>query len=290
MTQPQSPLSIAECASLACLFEATAQKPGNVNRGADFESLTFVDFAVSAQQIAPAMAAAAAGASLGETVHSAISATRRVVPTNTNLGMVLLMAPLAMVPRGEDLHAGVQKVLDQLTPEDCHRVYEAIRLAEPGGMGKVEEADINEPPPDDLIAAMRLAADRDLIARQYVNGFREVLDGIVPWIEAGVQRRWSLDSLIVHVFLKLMSEFPDSLIARKCGQKLAEESSLRARRVLDAGQPGEGEYHVHLADFDFWLRSDGARRNPGTSADMVAAGLFVALREGIIKPPFRFYG
>jgi triphosphoribosyl-dephospho-CoA synthase len=279
--------STGQCATLACLMEATAPKPGNVHRGADFEDLTFFDFAASAVAIAPAMDEAAASP-LGETVLRAIQATRTAVATNTNLGAVLLIAPLATVPPGQDLCSGIAAVLQSLTSADCHRVYEAIRLAQPGGLGRVEESDLHAPPPDDLIAAMRLAAGRDLVARQYTNNFEQVLRCALPWLQEARQAGLTLSDAIVHVHLRLMSQFPDSLIARKCGPGLAQQSSDRAADVLAAGSPRSPEYQDRLADLDFWLRSDHNKRNPGATADLIAAGLFAALREGIIKPPYRW--
>ena len=113
-------------------------------------------------------------------VERAIEATRQVVATNTNLGMVLLLAPLAAVPFGIDLRTGVEDVLVATTVADSSAVYRAIRLAQPGGMGSVAEQDIAEEPTLPLRAVMALAADRDLVARQYADGFREVFDGALP--------------------------------------------------------------------------------------------------------------
>jgi triphosphoribosyl-dephospho-CoA synthase len=93
---------------------------------------------------------------------------------------------------------------------------------------------------------------------------------------------------IVHVHLQTMHRHPDSLIARKCGQPAAVAAAARAGAVLASGPPESDEYQDALADLDFWLRSDGHRRNPGTTADLIAAGLFAALRDGIIKAPFRW--
>src|SRR5580700_8927822 len=90
-------LSIGMCAQIACIWEATACKPGNVCRYADFDNLTYVDLLLSAAAIAPVMDGAS-GRRIGETVLDAIRATRKVVATNTNLGIVLLLAPLASVP------------------------------------------------------------------------------------------------------------------------------------------------------------------------------------------------
>jgi triphosphoribosyl-dephospho-CoA synthase len=265
-----------------------ASKPGNVHRGADFEDLTFADLATSAVAIGPAFDELAGGRA-GRLVLAAVEATRALVSTNTNLGMLLLMAPLAAVPRDEALSAGIAAVLDRLDADDARQVYEAIRLAKPGGLGRVEKHDLSGPPPGDLLVAMRAAADRDLVARQYANGFAEVLGVTLPLLGAGQQRGWSLNDTIIHAHLTVMSQYPDSLIARKCGAAVAEEAAAYAAQVLRSGAPGEEAYHEALADLDFWLRGDGHRRNPGTTADLIAAGLFAALREGIIELPVRFY-
>jgi triphosphoribosyl-dephospho-CoA synthase len=288
-------LPIGQCVRLACLMEVSAPKPGNVHRGADFENLSFFDFAASAVAIGPVFDRLDAADSpshfrrLGQLIFKSVQATRDAAATNTNLGTVLLLAPLALVPQDVSLGEGIGNVLGSLNADDCRDVYAAIGLAQPGGMGKVDEADLADAPPSDLIEAMRLAADRDLVARQYVNNFAEVLGEVLPAIGEGLTRGWSLSDTIVRVHVQLMRDHPDSLITRKCGPDVARESAAYAGQVLDAGLPGDEEYENALADLDFWLRSDGHRRNPGTTADLVAAGLFAALREGIIKAPFRFY-
>jgi triphosphoribosyl-dephospho-CoA synthase len=279
-TAPSVELTIGQCASLACLLEAAAPKPGNVHRGADFDDLTFYDFAASAVAIAPAMERVQANGAVGPAVLQAVRATRLVAGANTNLGMVLLLAPLAAVPRKISLHDGLVRVLAELTPQDARDVYAAIRLAQPGGLGEAKEMDIAGPPPADLLAAMRAAAERDLIARQYAENFSQVLSFVAPAIAEGRAAGWSLVDSIVHAHLRTLCEFPDSLIARKCGLALAREAAAWAGGVLKSGQPGEDDYYRAVSDFDLWLRSDGHRRNPGTTADLIAAGLFVLLREG----------
>lgn len=287
MSEPEAfRLSVGQCAALACLLEATAPKPGNVHRGADFDDLTYVDFAVSAAVVAPIFERAPTRR-LGQTVLDAVSATRQAVATNTNLGMLLLMTPLAMA--AGPLDRGVCRVLERLDAEDARLVYQAIRLAQPGGLGRVERADVHGPAPTDLVAAMRLAADRDLVARQYANGFSEVLGVVLPVLAQAVARRWPLADVIVYAHLRVLSEFPDTLIARKCGDQVARRAADQAAAVLAAGQPGDEGYGRALADFDFWLRADHHRRNPGATADLLAAGLFAALRDGIIPWPLRFY-
>jgi triphosphoribosyl-dephospho-CoA synthase len=283
---PPGLLTAGQCFALATIIEATAPKPGNVHRGADFEDVSYPDFLVAAALVGPILEQAVVQP-LGRTILSAVEATRSAVETNTNLGTVLLVAPLAKVPRGVPLKSGVAEVLANLSAQDAANVYEAIRLARPGGLGEVDAGDVAGDAPQDLIAAMRLAADRDMVARQYANNFADLFSTVVPCLQRALGSGWSLLEVIVRVHVQVMSEFPDSLIARRRGTQVAAQAAAMAHRVLDSGLPGEEAYERGLADLDFWLRADGHSRNPGTTADLVAAGLFVALRDGIMKPPFR---
>src|SRR5581483_532550 len=129
-------------AQLACIWEATACKPGNVHRLRDFPDLHFTDFLTSAAAIGPVMERAAVQG-VGMTVLEAIRTTRRVARTNTNLGVVLLLAPLAAVPDGAELRMGVANVLDRLEPDDAKNVFAAIRLAHAGGLARVPEQDVH---------------------------------------------------------------------------------------------------------------------------------------------------
>src|SRR5207248_2704952 len=117
------------------------------------------------------------------------------------------------------------------------------------------------------------------------NGFQELFHDGMPALQRGLCEIGTLEGAIIACQLHLMRLHPDSLIARKCGKELADEASQRAAAVLAAGWPHSDAGRVALAEFDHWLRADGHRRNPGTTADLVAACLFVALREGIITLP-----
>lgn len=278
--------SIGQCATLACLIEATAPKPGNVHRGADFADLSYPDFVVAGALLGRVFDEAPRRR-LGNLVLDAVATMRSAVATNTHLGTILLLAPLAKVLPGQRWAEGVARVLAELDADDAQRVYQAIRQAGAGGLGRVPEHDLADEPPADLLRAMRAAAPRDLVARQYAENFRPVLHEVVPRLASALDRGWTLADAVVRVHLEVLAAFPDSLIARKCGQALAVEAGVRAAAALAAGEPGQEDYHRALGDFDFWLRSDHHRRNPGTTADLLAAGLFVALREGIVRAPFR---
>jgi triphosphoribosyl-dephospho-CoA synthase len=274
-------LPLGTAATLACLYEATARKPGNVYPGADFDETTiYAAFVKSSIAIGPIIERTPT-TGVGQAVLGAVRATREAVRTNTNLGTLLLIAPLAAVPRGEDLESGVGQVLAHLTPGDTRAVYEAIRLASAGGLGETSEADVHtDPPPDlSLVDAMQLAADRDLVAWQYTNNFRDVFS-VARFIEFGLTLHATLEDAIVLAYLKQLADAPDSLIQRKLGAAVAEEASRRAAAVLVNGSVRSEPFQHALTDFDRWLRADGNRRNPGTTADFIAAGLFVLLRDG----------
>ncbi|MEX2171960.1 MAG: triphosphoribosyl-dephospho-CoA synthase [Pirellulales bacterium] len=280
--------SLGWCATTACVWEVTAPKPGNVYRGADFDDVTYEDFVQAAHAIGPVIERATQ-LDLGEAVLHAVRATRDAVGTNTNLGTLLLIAPLACAfgERNDWRNAAIQ-IVESTTARDTALVYEAIRTASPGGMGKVDQGDISESAPSvSLLEAMRMAAERDTIALQYVNSFAQV------WEAADLAFDFysngeSLSAAIVRAHVVLMSRYADSLIARKCGAEIAAESMGRAAALLELRAEGQQEYSAALAEFDAWLRADGHRRNPGTTADLIAAGLFVLLVEKRITLPVRF--
>jgi triphosphoribosyl-dephospho-CoA synthase len=272
------------CAQVACVWEATARKPGNVHRFRDFEDAGYLDFVLSAAALAPVLAAAPERR-VGATILEGVQATRRVVRSNTNLGMVLLLAPLAAVPAGEELRPGVAGVLDRLDLEDARLTYEAIRLARPGGLGRAPEQDVEAAPTQTLRQVMALAAGRDLVARQYASGFAEVFEDGVPAVRAGLGHTGSLEGAILWGQLTLLARHPDTLIARKRGAAEADEAAARAGQVLDRGWPQARAGWSALADLDAWLRAEGHQRNPGTTADLVTASLFVLLRDEVIPLP-----
>jgi triphosphoribosyl-dephospho-CoA synthase len=278
---PEMPIGLY--AQVACIWEATARKPGNVSRTCDFEDTHYLDFLLSAAAVASVLESAPRRR-VGQTVLEAVLATRRIVASNTNLGIVLLLAPLATVPEGEDLRGGMERVLERLDVEDARTVYQAIRLATPGGLGQSPDQDVGAEPTRTLREVMALAADRDLVAGQYANGFREVFDDGVPALARGLEQHGAIEDAIIHCQLHLLARHPDSLIRRKRGMAEAEEASRRALRIMDIGCTTPAGRQA-LAELDVWLRGVGHARNPGTTADLVTACLFVALRTNILTLP-----
>lgn len=280
---PLGGLEIGWAAQLACLLEVNAEKPGNVSRCADFTDARFEDFMVSAVAIGPAFQEAPR-ATVGETVLRAVRDTRRFVRTNTNLGIILLLAPLARAAGEGDpggLRAAVARVLDDLTVEDTRRVYEAIRLASPSGLGKVECYDVTGEAVDATVhQVMGLARDRDSVAREYVTGFDITFELGYETLRRTWEEGHGLSDAIVQTFLAVLSEVPDTLIARKGGRPAADAVSERAGKVLAAGGRLSPRGREELAGFDRELRDESHRMNPGTTADLVASSLFVFLTQG----------
>ncbi len=270
-------------ALLASILEATAAKPGNVHPEASFEDMTYEDFVRSAVVAAPAFENAAERG-VGATVLDAVQRTREAVGRNTNLGIALVVAPLAAVPAEIPLAEGIGAVLANLDVRDAEQVYEAIRLANPGGLGRVDMQDVAESPSVTLLEAMKMAADRDGIAAQYTSDFSTVFEGakrlarFEPFAE-----RW--EEAIVDLHVWLMAQFPDTLIARKCGPEVAAEAARFASMVLSAGGPQSAIGRSRMRYLDTWLRVNGNERNPGTTADLVAGCLFAVLRDGLVETP-----
>ena len=277
-------IEIAWAAQLACLFEVSVEKPGNVSPRVSFADQRFEDFVASAVAIGPALRDAGP-ATLGETIARAAADTRRLVATNTNLGMILLLAPLARaaaLPKaGAGLRAALRSVLQDLTVQDARLAYEAIRAASPAGMGRVDRHDVGE---HDVTVTLREAMDaareRDAIAREYVTDFE-----ITFTIGADTLHRcWrdgaAVSDAVVTTFLTILAEVPDTLIARKNGAAAAEEVSRRAARVLAAGGSLSEQGRARLAELTRELGDEAHALNPGTTADLVAASLFVFLTEG----------
>ena len=276
-------MDLTTAVRLSCLLEASARKAGNVHPEAHFEHLTYNDFVRSGQVVAPILSQAAVRG-VGPTILDAVHATRSVCEHNTNLGIVLLLAPLAAVPVNCLTTDGIANVLNNLTRADSDAVYEAICVAAPRGLGDAEAEDVSASPTGNLVEVMTLAADRDLIAAQYATGFSLVIESASRLQALNLfPDRW--ESAILQLQLEVMSRHPDTDIGRKCGLAEAVESAARAGEVLDAGFPANTNGQQRFTAFDAWLREHGSLRNPGTTADLITASLFVAIREQLIIPP-----
>jgi triphosphoribosyl-dephospho-CoA synthase len=273
------PDEVAQAAQIACLLEVSADKPGNVTRHKDFWDLKYEDFLLSAVGIGPAIREAGEKA-VGETILRAIRDTQQFVACNTNLGIVLLFAPLAKAYGSGSLRESLREVLASLTVDDAQKAFQAIRLANPGGMGRVEEHDIGEEEVNiTLREAMVLAKDRDSIAKEYVTNFESTFELGYPCLMRYWERSHKLPDSIIQAYLTILAEVPDTLIARKKGPNTAEDISQRAKRALKSGGVFSARGREKVGELDRFLREEDGL-NPGTTADLVTASLFVALLEG----------
>jgi triphosphoribosyl-dephospho-CoA synthase len=274
---------IARAFRSACVMELRALKPGNVHVHAAGHGMTVEDFARSADAAAPYIAMR--GASVGARISRSVDATIAAVGRNTNLGIVLLSAPLASAAAlaGRPLRLALSEILDALDVEDANLAFTAIRRANPAGLGSVEANDVHAPARVTLLEAMRQAADRDLVARQYVTVYRDVFALGLPALMAskrGLDDPWAVTCL----YLAFLTTLPDSHIARKYGHATAVEvmDCVRAftiRRVIGPGSEAD------LLALDAELKAAGL--NPGTTADLTVATLFAAALQEAALPRIR---
>ncbi|SAK55056.1 triphosphoribosyl-dephospho-CoA synthase [Caballeronia glebae] len=265
----------------ACRLDVETKKPGNVSVASAGHNMTSAQFIASAGTAAAGLFAPRAR--VGARILDAVRRTFDAVGCNTNLGIVLLAAPLCAALERFDAgdpvdasrwHAATQHVLAQLDVDDARLAYRAIALANPGGLGDAPEQPVHAPPTVTLREAMTLAADRDSIARQYENGFADVFG-------AGLDAAGALNAATEHramldVFLTFLAGWPDSHIVRKQGaavaQSVTRDAAMHRANWRAAGCPVESSA---LDEWDAGLKARGI--NPGTSADLAVATLFVAL-------------
>ena len=279
-------------AQIACIWEACARKVGNVHPSASFADVEVTDFLISGAVLGDALRMfrrrAGDPPNVGQYAYWGVA--RGWVGSNTNLGIALLFAPLVDSDPTWDYRRSVAEELQSLRRQDARLVYEAIRLASPGGLGDAAEQDVREEPTVTLLEAMTLAAGRDMVARQYANGFADVFDFGVPSFLDAFARFACVEAAVVDSQLKWLATYPDSLIARKNGRAVAEDVQRRAIEVQRLGGIASPEGRRAGVELDRHLRSDGNKLNPGTTADLITACLFVALRENKVAPsaPFRW--
>jgi triphosphoribosyl-dephospho-CoA synthase len=222
---------------------------------------------------------------VGETVLAAVEATRRVAASNTNLGIALLLAPLAkaaLAAPADPLRARLAATLSATGVADARAVYAAIRLAGAGGLQERVEHDVRSEPAIGLREAMASAAGRDAVASEYVTDYALTFQSGIPALGAALRDGLGVRDAIVELHLRLLAETPDTLIARKGGRDAAARVSAGAREVVAAGGVRTAGGRRALRRFDASLRAPGHALNPGTTADLVTATLFVALLEGML--------
>jgi len=280
MSPPTGPAASLRSAWLwACGLDVAVRKPGNVSVHSAGHRMQAGQFLDSAAAAADALCDRRLG--VGVRIEAAVAATRAAVGCNTNLGIVLLCVPLAVawerapMATAAGLRAALGRLLGELDVADARAAYRAIALASPGGLGQAQAQDVHEEPQVGLRDAMGLAADRDSIARQYRDGFRDILDdGLHALFEAPAPGA-TLGDLVQHIYVSLLARWPDSHIVRKLGAGVAhtvtDEAACWWSRLREDFSAGRSEA---FAAWDKSLKERGI--NPGTSADMTVATLFCA--------------
>jgi triphosphoribosyl-dephospho-CoA synthase len=258
----------------------SAAKPGNVTPAHDFVDTTYTDMVRSALALGSVLGERRARTrSVGELISTGVDATARVAGSNTNLGIVLLFAPLARAAatrRDETLRSATRRTLAQLDVDDAAAAFAAIARARPGGLGQASEYDVRAPAIISLREAMASAAHRDSIASEYATDYAIVFETGLPRLVDTLRDGVATLEAIVLLHLRLLACRPDTLIERKAGAAAARAVTEHAREVLEDTRS--------LADFDASLRTPDHRLNPGTTADLVAGTLLAALLSGVRLP------
>jgi triphosphoribosyl-dephospho-CoA synthase len=277
LSGPPNQAAIASAFETACLAELDALKPGNVHRYGQGHGMSVADFEKSAAAAASPLTES--GASVGLRIRHAVEATARAVGQNTNLGIVLLCAPLASAAHasgGGDLRQRLARVLQALSVKDAKETYAGIRLAKAGGLGTVEKHDLGSEPTVTLLEAMREAETRDRIAWNYTHDFADIFVTGLPRLIQGRTRYGAHEWAVTDLYLSLLAKIPDTLIARKFGVKAATQVTENAYKTLKAFVEADtAEARVDtLLTFDKALKNSGL--NPGTTADLTVATLFAS--------------
>jgi triphosphoribosyl-dephospho-CoA synthase len=263
----------ADAVRWACTLEVIAPKAGNVHPGCCFEDLTVEHFLIAAEIAARQLGDSSQ--SFSQRVLTAVTETRRATGTNVNLGILLLLGPLVAADEldpSNNWTDSIAGVLAGIQPAQSRDLFQAIALSSAGGLGEVDSMDVSDSSShDDILAAMRLAQTYDRIARQYADGFTDLRDNILPILYDSTCEFTDLLRAISVAHIRLLASSPDSLIARKNGSAVALSVQADAAKV-----------DVHDADaclrFDQRLRGSGNQLNPGTTADLIAAALYILLR------------
>lgn len=268
-----SPKAVEHAYLQACLAELEALKPGNVHIFADGHGMQVQHFIDSATASAPALCddQQFGPRTLGQRILAALEVTYAKAGFNTNLGIVLLAAPLVQAILqypSLSVQNALQQVLQETTIEDAEQVYAGIRLVSPAGMGQRNEHDVSQNPQITLLAAMQLASAQDMVARQYTEGYTQIFTHALPLYKTCVERWQRPAWALTAVYLYWLSSVPDSHIQRKYGESIAlkvqQMATLHAQAFMAVENPKN--YMPELLKWDLSLKQE--KLNPGTSADL----------------------
>ena len=291
-------------------MEASAHKPGNVSVVTNFESTRYEHFLASAVAAGSSFEYAAergiavssgkirlCDVGIGRVIRECVADINEWQHGgNTLLGTVILLSPIATaagMTRSEGefdiskLRENLKLVVESTTPEDAVNIYEAIKIANPSGLGKAPRLDVNDPESTNKILAektslfevFKIAAKYDTICSEWVNGYPVTFDLAYPHLTNQLENK-DLNEAIIQAFLEVLAECPDTFIARKTGLEKARDISSKAREILELGGLGTSCGKESLARFDRQLRESSNLLNPGTTADIIAAALSLCVLSG----------
>ena len=268
----------------ACESELKALKPGNVHMFGAGHGMRVEDFLASALAVAPVITDSRL--SLGERILDSVRATQASVSMNTNLGVILLCAPIALAAERQcsaTLKSAVADAVSRSRLPDAESILQAIRIAAPSGLASSPVHDVHEPASADILTIMKAARGRDMIARQYANGFAEIFEDGCHAMKEGVARGLKENEVITGVFLKFLSHYQDTHIRRQHGEAVAEEIKAVAgvlyRKFLSSGALDTLTGRLMQCDTEWKARDI----NPGTSADLTVATIFAHSIENAIN-------
>jgi triphosphoribosyl-dephospho-CoA synthase len=278
-----TPAQLSEVYIQACEVELQAFKPGNVSVYNDGHDMTVEDFRISAKVSADAIVNP--DYCLGEKIFYAVKATREAVGCNTNLGIILLCAPLIsaayQVTDAFSLRQALAQVLANTTVTDADWVFKAINLAAPGGLGSSEKQDVKQQATVTLTQAMQFASHRDRIAFQYVMNFKDIFDFAVLRYNEALNCFFDNCWAIVSVYTALLCHYPDSHIVRKYGHQhndWVREQMLIIDNALTTHAKSDLIELLYKVDYDFKIK----QINPGTTADLTVATMLVIFLDELL--------
>jgi triphosphoribosyl-dephospho-CoA synthase len=303
---------IAAALELALLLEVSAHpKPGNVHRTRDFQSTRFEHFLASASVLVPHFRLAALRGSkvaggeirggdlrIGERIRRAVeSCSEWQHGGNTSLGAILLLIPLSyaagMIPpqkvlTAREIRRNLRRIAHSTNKADAVNVYRAISQASAGGLGKVPELDVNDKSSLvrirkqnlSLLDIFRISSRYDTVSSEWAKGYPVTFDIGLPSLVRELHATGDINTAVVDTYLRILSQVPDTLVARKLGMSRAKEVSLMAKRVLEAGGMKTSKGRTQAREMDRSLQRIDHRCNPGTTADLTASALSILVLGG----------
>ena len=305
------PELIAKIAQISSVLEVSGYpKPGNVHRTRDFHDMVFEDFLISGIAIGDTIREAATHgleinnsisfkeAKLGKYILQAVKETDKWVANNTNLGIIMLFTPItisaAISDNLDELRENINNLVINSTVIDTIALYEAISIADAGGMGEQEDFDVTSSDSNqelmdnnlNIYDVLKISSSWDSLAMELTSKMPVTFDVGYP-VFSKLRREHSINLATVTTFLTILSQVPDTLISRKYGDEKAKKVSILAMDVLnslnidntDINNINSNNYDMidfnkKLTDFDDYLFEN--KLNPGTTADLTASSIMIS--------------